>query len=144
MPVICSACGRTSGKCESCIKVDAIIEQHESPAARVAPSAVAAEDARPAVAVVTEAMVEAYLTANDAYWKRVDGEPTTLGKWRNGTPSEATRVSLAAALAAAPHPAPAVAEPLECERCGLPPSAHDHAHWCDNQSFRYTKETGAA
>lgn len=52
---------------------------------------------------VTEAMVTAYLTANDAYWKRIDGEPTKLGKWRNGTPSEATRVSLEAALASAPH-----------------------------------------
>lgn len=25
MPTICSACGRTSGKCESCIKVDAVL-----------------------------------------------------------------------------------------------------------------------
>lgn len=63
------------------------------------------------VATVTEEMVTAYLTANDAYWKRIDGEPTKLGKWRNGTPSEATRVSLMAALAAAPStPPPAVVE----------------------------------
>ena len=52
---------------------------------------------------VTEEMITAYLTANDAYWRRIDGEPTKLGKWRNGTPSEATRVSLEAALASAPH-----------------------------------------
>lgn len=58
------------------------------------------------VATVTEEMVTAYLTANDAYWKRVDGEPTKLGKWRNGTPSEATRVSLMAALASAPSTPP--------------------------------------
>lgn len=63
------------------------------------------------VACVTEEMVTAYLTANDAYWKRIDGEPTKIGKWRNGTPSEATRVSLMAALASAPSsPAPAVVE----------------------------------
>lgn len=63
------------------------------------------------VATVTEEMVTAYLTANDAYWKRIDGEPTKLGKWRNGTPSEATRVSLMAALASAPStPPPAVVE----------------------------------
>jgi len=58
------------------------------------------------VACVTEEMVTAYLTANDAYWKRIDGEPTKLGKWRNGTPSEATRVSLMAALASAPSTPP--------------------------------------
>ena len=58
------------------------------------------------VATVTEEMVTAYLTANDAYWKHIDGEPTKLGKWRNGTPSEATRVSLMAALASAPSTPP--------------------------------------
>ena len=62
-----------------------------------------AQPAPQAEPAVTEEMVTAYLTANDAYWKRVDGEPTKLGKWRNGTPSEATRVSLEAALASAPH-----------------------------------------
>jgi hypothetical protein len=50
---------------------------------------------------VIEVMVTAYLTANDAYWREVDAMPTKLGKWRAGTPSEATRVSLQAALAAA-------------------------------------------
>lgn len=72
----------------------------------------ASAPAAPAQPSVTEEMVTAYLTANDAYWKRIDGEPTKLGKWRNGTPSEATRVSLMAALAAAPA-APAQAVPLE-------------------------------
>lgn len=47
--------------------------------------------------VVTEEMVTAYLAANDAYWKRMD-RLHPLGKWRDGTPSEATRVSLEAAL----------------------------------------------
>lgn len=71
----------------------------------------ASAPAAPAQPSVTEEMVTAYLTANDAYWKRVDGEPTKLGKWRNGTPSEATRVSLMAALASAPStPPPAVVE----------------------------------
>jgi protein gp37 len=27
-------------------------------------------------------------------------------------------------------------QPAECECCGLPPSKHDHLHWCENQSFR--------
>lgn len=48
----------------------------------------------------TDAAIEAYLRANDAYWKEVDKMPTRPGKWRNGTPSEATRVSLRAAWAA--------------------------------------------
>ena len=81
----------------------------------------ASAPAAPAQACVTEEMVKAYLTANDAYWKRIDGEPTKLGKWRNGTPSEATRVSLMAALASAPStPPPAVVEavPLTDERGG--------------------------
>ena len=34
-PTICSACGRTSGKCQSCIKADALISQHENATARV-------------------------------------------------------------------------------------------------------------
>lgn len=51
---------------------------------------------------VTEEMVTAYLTANDAYWKRTDELPArNPAKWRQGTPSEATRVSLRAALDAA-------------------------------------------
>lgn len=76
----------------------------------------------PASPVVTEAMVEAYLKANDAYWRETDKVPTWPGKWRTGTPSEATRVSLKAALAAAPTP-PVDAVPGEpvaldgCELC---------------------------
>jgi hypothetical protein len=49
-------------------------------------------------------MVQACLEANDAYWRRFNAEPTKLGKWRNGTSSEAARVSLEAALAAPSHP----------------------------------------
>jgi hypothetical protein len=48
---------------------------------------------------VTEEMVTAYLTANDAYWKRADELPArNPARWRQGTPSEATRVGLRAAL----------------------------------------------
>ena len=65
----------------------------------------------PSVPEITEAMVEAYLTANDAYWKERDKLPKNPSKWRNGTPSEATWVSLRAALAAAPQSVPAI-EPL--------------------------------
>lgn len=49
---------------------------------------------------VTQAMVDAYLKANDAYWKRTDELPKPPDKWRTGTVGEATRVSLEAALAA--------------------------------------------
>lgn len=48
---------------------------------------------------------EAYLKANDAYWKAVDELPLSVrdpGVWRAGTPRDATRVSLEAALAIAP------------------------------------------
>jgi hypothetical protein len=50
----------------------------------------------------TDAMVDAYLAANTAYWQEVDELPPDLTKeWRQGTPREATRVSLRAALMAA-------------------------------------------
>lgn len=62
----------------------------------------AATAAQPQPIEVTDAMVAAYLQANDAYWKRTDELPTPPNKWRTGTPSEATRESLKAALAAAP------------------------------------------
>jgi len=90
------------------------------------------------VATVTEKMVTAYLTANDAYWKRIDGEPTKIGKWRNGTPSEATRVSLMAALASAPSiPPHAVVEavPLEVDYDALIAAAF--------KLHRYRQGTGA-
>jgi hypothetical protein len=64
----------------------------------------AALAATPAPQEVTEAMVTVYLKTNDAYWKRTDELPATNpGKWRQGTPREATRESLKAALKAA-HP----------------------------------------
>lgn len=47
---------------------------------------------------VTDAMVDAYLKANDAYWVRTDELPRSGVKWRNGTPREATREGLTAAL----------------------------------------------
>ena len=52
--------------------------------------------------VVTIQMVDAYLKANDAYWRETDALPVSQqnpSRWRQGTPSEATRVSLEAALA---------------------------------------------
>lgn len=55
----------------------------------------------PGQARVTNEMVSAYLKANDAYWKVVDELPLKSrnpSDWRSGTPREATRVSLAAAL----------------------------------------------
>jgi hypothetical protein len=53
----------------------------------------------------TPAMVDVYLRANTAYWERTDNMPhTNPGKWRNGTPSEATAESYRAMLKAAPQP----------------------------------------
>lgn len=52
----------------------------------------------------TQGMVDAYLKANDAYWKAADQLAPKLGTWRQGTPRQATTVSLAAAFAAAPKP----------------------------------------
>lgn len=54
--------------------------------------------------VVTDEMIAAYLVANNDYWNRTDELPKHPAKWRTGTPSEATRVSLEAALKVA-HPA---------------------------------------
>lgn len=83
----------------------AIAERDAALAAPSVPSAPAAEVAQ--VAVVTDAMVDAYLKANDAYWKRTDELPNGGIKWRCGTPKEATRESLIAALASSPSSAPA-------------------------------------
>lgn len=75
------------------------------------------------VGAVTDAMVDAYLQANDAYWRETDALPTRPDKWRNGTPREATRVSLAAALASPPRAIPAEqAAPTEPKECDLPPA----------------------
>ena len=49
--------------------------------------------------IVTDEMVTAYLKANDEYWRKVDEIAPPIGVWRNGTPREATRESLRAALA---------------------------------------------
>ena len=45
-------------------------------------------------------VVEAYLRANEEYWRRIDDEPMKLGKWRNGTVQEATAYALRTAIAA--------------------------------------------
>lgn len=56
----------------------------------------------------TDAMIEAYLKANDAYWVATDNAPARdPSRWRNGTVKEATRVSLRAALATQPQAEPA-------------------------------------
>jgi len=39
MPTLCSMCGGTYGRCESCKKADAMIQHHENPAAKAALSA---------------------------------------------------------------------------------------------------------
>lgn len=60
-----------------------------------------------------DAMVTAYLEANDAYWRKADELHAPIGRWRAGTSREATRVSLLAALAAVPQQAPQPAEASE-------------------------------
>lgn len=76
---------------------------------RAAIEALRAALAQPEQQVVSDAMVEA---ANDAYWRRTDELPQKPDKWRNGTPYEATRVSLIAALKAAqPQQEPTPASP---------------------------------
>lgn len=63
---------------------------------------------------VTDEMVEAYLAANDQYWRETDAQPATSpSKFRNGTPAEATRVSLIAALAVSQP----VQKPVACVIC---------------------------
>ena len=52
----------------------------------------------------TEDMVQAYLDANDLYWKQADELPTKLGVWRGGTPVKATIASYRAMIAAAAQP----------------------------------------
>lgn len=49
----------------------------------------------------TEAMANEYLNANTDYWRDQDKLPRHIGKWRNGTPAEATIFSLTAMLSAA-------------------------------------------
>lgn len=50
----------------------------------------------------TEAMVDAYLAANTAYWLRTDELPNTdPSRWRQGTPSDATAESYRAMINAA-------------------------------------------
>lgn len=53
----------------------------------------------PALPEPTEAMIDAYLKANDTYWRAMDDLPSPIGKWRNGAVRDATKASLAAAIA---------------------------------------------
>lgn len=55
----------------------------------------------------TDAMIEAYLKANDAYWIATDKAPARdPSRWRNGTVKEATRAGLRAALTTQPQAEP--------------------------------------
>ncbi len=57
------------------------------------------EDERAAL-LPTDAMIDAYLKANEEYWRETDAMPPVPHKWRTGNVKEATRVSLRAALTA--------------------------------------------
>lgn len=65
----------------------------------------------------TDAMIAAYLMANDEYWRKADEVAPPIGRWRAGTSREATRVSLNAALAAS---APSQAEPPKIDEPWAP------------------------
>jgi hypothetical protein len=92
-------------QCEHCGHFDTSEPDCEHRRAPSQPTVPAVDDARD----VTDAMVDAYLKANDEYWRLTDDlQKRDPGKWRNGTPKEATRESLKAALAA-----PAPKEPQE-------------------------------
>lgn len=71
------------------------LRQHLASAKKDAPSVPAAE-------AVTDAMIGAYLSANNAYWVRTDQMPPAPGRVRAGNVKDATRESLRAALSAAP------------------------------------------
>ena len=60
--------------------------------------------------VITDEMVSAYLEANKLYWTEDDKIEPPPGKWCNGTPKQATRFGLAAALKLYANAAP-------CARC---------------------------
>jgi len=101
---------------------------------------------------ITDEMVTTYLEANNAYWKAADAMPETPLKWRNGTPSEATRFSLRAALAAAP-PAPdedgeraalqATIDRLMLEFCPDEMTPEQVKRWSDNQVPASPQQTAA-
>jgi hypothetical protein len=97
-----------------------------------APSTPAGQAPAPAV---TEAMVTAYLHANDAYWKRTDELPTPPDKWRTGTPREATRVSLEAALAT-PQPAQEPSVAFDCQTGHECSFVSECEKWCGNPHCR--------
>lgn len=59
------------------------------------------EQSERAEPVITDAMVTAYLEANEKYWVESDKLPTPPNRWRTGNPRDATRAGLAAALLSA-------------------------------------------
>lgn len=73
--------------------------------------------------VATDEMVAAYLQANDAYWRRADELPKKIGKWRMGSPSEATAEGYRAMLAAAPPAASGDSTPPSAPVQGDPSGA---------------------
>lgn len=67
-------------------------------------AALLSTDAKPVVdgeLPITDAMVTAYLEANERYWLDTDKLPKPPDRWRTGNPRDATRAGLAAALLAA-------------------------------------------
>ena len=81
-----------------------------------------------AVPQVTDAMVTAYLKANSDYWKSTDAmPPKDPSRWRQGTPSDATREALRAALAMIPQ----VPQCVTCLRCGHDNWIQDGKADCD-------------
>ena len=81
----------------------------------------------------TPEMIAAYLAANTQYWAEVDALPRTpVTKWRQGTPSDATRESYRAMIAASPA-APVV--PLTDEQLAKIAVEDEFLLYCDQDSF---------
>lgn len=86
---------------------DALAATQPQRAALAAPSGYVLVPVEP-----TPEMIAAYLAANNAYWRLADELPPEIGKWRIGSPSEATADGYRAMLATAPaRPVQAEAEP---------------------------------
>jgi len=80
-----------------CLAADALEKQAAWQAALSAPPGYVLVPVEP-----TPEMVAAYLAENDAYWIERDELVPPPGKWRTGTPAEATARSYSAMIAAAP------------------------------------------
>lgn len=125
--------------------VDSVNATLSNEAGQAAVAARAALAAPTEVVQVTDAMVTKYLNANDAYWSAVDALPEPErdpSKWRQGTPREATRVSLSAVLSTCALAAPAW-QPIEsAPKDGTTVLVYFNRHGIGVQSVSWTDRDG--